>query len=238
MQFECYGRRMALFGLVHGGMHGAWCWDLLVPELERLGHRSVAVDLPCDDPATGCAEYAAVAQRAWAGFDEEIVVVGHSLAGLTIPLLPSLRPVARLVFLCALLPLPGMTYADARRHHADATLPAASNRTMDDLGRHTRTPEQAIEAFYHDVDPALAAWAISRLRPQAGTPTQEVTPLVAWPDTPMSYVFARDDRIVNAAWAQRAAPELLGSQPLALDGGHSPFLRAPCELAAVLDTLV
>ena len=34
------------FVLVHGASHGAWCWDLLVPELNRLGHEAVAPDLP------------------------------------------------------------------------------------------------------------------------------------------------------------------------------------------------
>ena len=26
------------FVLIHGGYHGAWCWDKLTPELEKLGH--------------------------------------------------------------------------------------------------------------------------------------------------------------------------------------------------------
>ena len=34
---------MALFALVHGSMHGGFCWRDLVPELERLGHRGVCV---------------------------------------------------------------------------------------------------------------------------------------------------------------------------------------------------
>ena len=34
------------FVLIHGGFHGAWCWSRTVPELERLGHRAIAIDLP------------------------------------------------------------------------------------------------------------------------------------------------------------------------------------------------
>jgi pimeloyl-ACP methyl ester carboxylesterase len=34
------------FVLVHGGFHDAWCWERTVPELARLGHDAVAVDLP------------------------------------------------------------------------------------------------------------------------------------------------------------------------------------------------
>ena len=46
------------FGLVHGAWHGAWCWERLVPELELLGHRTVAVDLPAEDPHAGLTRYA------------------------------------------------------------------------------------------------------------------------------------------------------------------------------------
>ena len=42
---------MTTFALIHGAWHGAWCWERLAAELERRGHRAVAVDLPCDDPA-------------------------------------------------------------------------------------------------------------------------------------------------------------------------------------------
>ena len=44
--------------LVHGSYHGAWCWDLLTPELERLGHRVIAMDLPISNPGGGAADYA------------------------------------------------------------------------------------------------------------------------------------------------------------------------------------
>jgi len=39
--------------LVHGAMHGAWCWEKIVPLLAARGRRVVAIDLPGlgDDPA-------------------------------------------------------------------------------------------------------------------------------------------------------------------------------------------
>jgi hypothetical protein len=75
------------FALLHGTFHGAWCWDLLRPELERRGHRTVAMDLPCPDPDAGAARYAEVVAEAVEP-SAEVVLVGHSLAGLVIPLLP------------------------------------------------------------------------------------------------------------------------------------------------------
>ena len=63
---------MATFGLVHGAWHGAWCWERVVPPLVARGHRVVAVDLPCEDPGTGCAGYAAVVEAALESVRKEI----------------------------------------------------------------------------------------------------------------------------------------------------------------------
>src|SRR3954453_11736082 len=105
---------MATFGLVHGAWGGPWCWDRLVPELERRGHRTVAVDMPASDPDAGLTRYAEVIDEAL-GDADDVVLVGHSLGGSAIPLAAARRPVRHLVFLCALLPLPGQSATDRYR---------------------------------------------------------------------------------------------------------------------------
>ena len=102
---------MSTFGLVHGGGFGAWCWERLTPELEKRGHHPATVDLTPEDQEAGAARCAAVVADAFAAIDD-LVLVGHSLAGLIIPLVPAERPVRRLVFLHALLPLPGRSVVD------------------------------------------------------------------------------------------------------------------------------
>ena len=37
------------FVLIHGGFHGAWCWERLIPELEDRAMQAVAIDLPATD---------------------------------------------------------------------------------------------------------------------------------------------------------------------------------------------
>ena len=85
--------------------------------------------------------------------------------------------------------------------------------------------------------PDLAAWAGVRLRPQAYDIFDEPSPLVAWPDVPASYIVCRDDHAVNPDWGRTAARERLGVEPIEIDGGHSPFLTRPTELASVLAAL-
>src|SRR5579859_6525427 len=93
---------MAHFILVHGGFHGAWCWELLQAELERTGHRTVAMDMPIDRPQTCIDDYADSVVESVAGQDVEgAYLVGHSLGGIIVPRVAAKLPGTRIIFLCA-----------------------------------------------------------------------------------------------------------------------------------------
>lgn len=225
--------------LVHGSFHGAWCWDLLRPELERLGHTVTTVDLPISDPTLGAAEYAQIVEHALDP-DSEPVLVGHSMAGLVIPLVAAHRPIRRLVFLAALLPLPGASANDQRATEAiDGRLPPVTAEWTD-LGDDVWMigPNTATELFFPDATAALARWATERLRPQSYRVVNETTPLTAWPDAESRAIVCRDDRAINPVWVRAAARERLGVEAVELAGGHSPFLTRPAELARMLDSLI
>lgn len=225
--------------LVHGSYHGAWCWDLLVPELERRGHRTVAVDLPTADPGAGAAEYANVVIAAIESGSEP-VLVGHSMGELVIPLVAAARPVRRLVFLAAMLPSPGKSTNDQRKAEPIDGLIPPTTAEWSDLGDDVWMvgPNTATELFFHDAPPDIAAWATARLRPQSYRVMNELTPLAAWPKVESDYIVCRDDRALNPAWGRTAAHERLGIEAAEIDGSHSPFLTRPAELAELIDTLV
>ena len=227
---------MSLFVLVHGGYHGGWCWSRLVPELERLGHRAVTPDLPCDEPAAGHDANVAAVVSAMdrAGASEDVVVVGHSLGGFTAPLVAQQRMVARLVFLCT-APLIGGGVAEELRARMMTDRYGAMARFRDEQGRGMMSASDAWQAFYHDCDDATAAWAIARLRPQSARPMIEPWPISAWPAAPRTVILARDDRAVRLDAAQEAGRVILdGAEPILIDGSHSPFLSRPAELALLL----
>jgi pimeloyl-ACP methyl ester carboxylesterase len=223
---------MATFGLVPGSQHGAWCWARLVPELERRGHAAVAVDLPCDDPDIGIAGYAQCVLDALSGHDD-VVLVGHSLGSLTIPVVASRRPVRRMIFLCSVPTGPGPAI-DAELASMVTPRFAAAERVVDERERESLATRDAIAVWYDDCSDADAQWAAARLRPQSRRPLLEPTPLETWPDVPSSVVLGRDDRCVNMDWAVPAAIARTGEPPVMLGGGHSPFLSRPAELADVL----
>jgi pimeloyl-ACP methyl ester carboxylesterase len=206
---------MVTFVLVHGAMHGAWCWDLVAPELRRRGHDVIAMDLPVDDRSAGLREYADTVVKAVEAYDEtgELVVVAHSLGALVTPLVCAWLPVARLVLLAAMVPEAGQTGGE---------MFGESDAELDE-------PRDSGDPFYHDVPPELAAEAHAKLRHQCGKPMREQMP--PWPAVPTTFLLCREDRVIPAKWLRRVVPERLGITPDEIDGSHSPFLSRPVELA-------
>lgn len=227
---------MSTFALLHGAYHGAWCWDRLIPELEARGHAAVAMDLPAEDPRAGAREYAAAALDA-IGDADDVVVVGHSLGGLTAPLVASLRPCSGLVLLCAMHPVPGRSFDEVQELEPDlpgSHIAFGEKVTGADGVTRWEEPEDAIPVFFHDCAPADALWAASNLRGQTWHISQEVTPLQRWPGVFTTVIACMDDRAVDPAWIVRTARERLGVAAVQLPGGHSPMISQPAKLAELL----
>lgn len=217
---------MATFGLVHGHWHGAWCWAGVGSALEARGHTVVAMDLSCDHLGAGCDQNANVVIQDLDDQPEPIVLVGHSAGGLTIPIVARRRRVERLIFVAALLPLPGRSLAQQFDDDPEVIVPGFRYRDLGD-GRCVVDREEAMQSFYEDCPENVARDAAECLRPQTLKTMLEVSPLDEWPATPRSYIVCRDDRCVSPAWQRGAARERLGVDPLELAGSHSPALARP-----------
>src|SRR3954452_1276802 len=169
---------MTTFALVHGGWHGGWAWEKVAPQLERAGHTVVAPDLPCDDPAAGTADYARTVADALPDAGD-VVLVGHSLGGLTVPLVAARRPVNHLVLIAALPAEPGRSLVDQLRADPGILLPPPGEGLENDDRRRTRwrDAEAAARFMYTHAPPLVAASAFARLRWQAAEPQRESSPL-------------------------------------------------------------
>jgi pimeloyl-ACP methyl ester carboxylesterase len=223
------------FVLVPGAGGAAWYWHRVVPLLESAGHSAVAVDLPGDDPDAGLPEYVALVLDA-ARDRDELVLVGQSLGGFTVPLvaqtlIESGAPPSRIVLVNAMVPAPGET-------------PGA---WWDDVGQEAARIGAAerggwpvefdLDAYFlHDGDAEVAADGEPHQRPEADAVFGSVCAFDAWPDVPTRVVSGADDRFFPLELQQRIARERLGVEPRVVPGGHLVALSQPQSLVdALLD---
>jgi pimeloyl-ACP methyl ester carboxylesterase len=225
---------MTTFALIHGGAHAGWCWEELIPELEARGHTAIAPDLPLADEAAGATVWAETVIEALdaAGADQDVVLVGHSMGGMCLPVIASMWPVQRMVFLGAMVPVPDRVYSDYLDEHPDAI--TFNVELGGPPGRAGLSWEAARQGFYHDCDEATARKAFERLRPTSLTVFTERCPIDRWPDVPSTYILMTEDRAVGQAWSRRVARQRIDADLIELGGSHSPFYSRPLELADIL----
>jgi thioesterase domain-containing protein len=228
------------FGLVHGAWHGAWCWELLADRLRDRGHDVVTADLPSEDPTAGAEMYAQTMIEALADAGPDIVLAGHSLGALTVPVVAERlaamdRPVRRMVLIAPVLPRPGRSVDSMRAEEPDRYMPGlGAGQIRHEDGSTTWQPQAAIATMYPDAPPPLAEWAANRLRRQHFLITREITPLGTWPSAEVTIIACGSDSVVNPDWVRRVARVRFGVEAHVLPGDHSPFLTRPSQLADIL----
>lgn len=223
---------MSWFCLIHGSTQNPSGWDLLRPELEALGHKSIAVDLPTDTPEASAVAYARSIVKALPADSSEVAVVAHSASGIFLPLVAAQRPLRRMIFLAAAIPKVGFSFLDQFQAEPDML-------HGDWIGKDpTNDDAIAMKFLFHDCPANIARWALSTRRLMfAKQAIVEKCPLEVWPNVPASYIVCQDDRTFSSEWSRRASLERLGAKPLEIPGGHCPHVSRPAELARVLAAL-
>jgi pimeloyl-ACP methyl ester carboxylesterase len=233
---------MARFLMVHGSCHGAWCWRDVIPVLKAAGHEVHAIDLPAHGadatPATE-ATLSLYADTILAAAPAPVHLVGHSAAGFPITLAAERAPdrIARLVYLCAYVPKPGMSMIDMRRAGPMQTL---SGFVRADPGGITYSvdAEGARGCFYHDCDEGAVDFALPRLCPEPIAPqSTALPPLRRWSTVERHYLICEDDHTIPPEYQHQMSAGFAPGTVHSLPCGHSPFFAAPRLLAAHLDAI-
>jgi pimeloyl-ACP methyl ester carboxylesterase len=227
--------------LVHGGGHGAWCWE---PTRTQLRARTLAVDLPPVSMRRGPDRFAVppgtedLRLADWAqtvleaadaeGFDR-FVLVGHSLGGLTLGETARTAPerVAHLVFVSALVPPEGKNAVEAL---PPAFIERVANGLTDDLVR---------EMFCNDMDEEQTRFVLAQVGGDVvQIMTEPVTRAGIPPSMPKTYVrLGRDNGLPIAAQDASIAELGPGVDVIDLDVGHNVMISRPDLLAPILDRL-
>jgi pimeloyl-ACP methyl ester carboxylesterase len=235
------------FVLVHGGVHGAWCWEPVLSRLRALGHHANAVDLPGRD--SGPEPSAAVSLEDWiatvsAALDaapEPPVLVGHSMGGLTVSALAERRPrdVRAIGYVSAIVPSDGGTGLQTLSEAGpDCVLLEDGALLMSEDGATVSVaPAAARRAFYGRSPEDAVRAALARLCPEPIRPMSTPVALGAgFASVPKTYLGATHDRAVPPAFQQLLAARCAASF-VPLDADHSPFYSNLPQLVALLEAV-
>jgi pimeloyl-ACP methyl ester carboxylesterase len=228
------------FLLVHGGGHSSRCWEPTVP---HLAARAVAIDLPGRGRRPGPLDRIRVADWIDAAVDDllaldepDVVLVGHSMAGLTIPgvLERAHDRIRHVVFVsCAIVP-PGSTILDllpadlAARARAIPASPAGA----------ALTPEETRRGQCYDMDDDQARFTLEVVVPEACWPTREAVVLTGLErPVPRTWIRLLRDQSFPPAVQDEMARRARCDDVVDLDSGHMAMISHPVELAAALNRI-
>jgi pimeloyl-ACP methyl ester carboxylesterase len=230
--------------LVHGGAHAADCWDLIVDELARREPklRVLAVDLP--GRGRHPADFAAATLAGWADsvvadIEEaglhDVVVVGHSLGGLTVPGVVARLGAARvreLILAAAFIPPQGRSVVDTLKGPL-APLARAGVRSNRSFGLPTAA---ASLAFCNGMTRDQRAYALARIYGESPRVIAEAVDRRDLPDeVPRTWIMTLRDRALSIR-QQRGCIEALGGVDtmFCIDTCHDLMYSEPGWLADIL----
>ncbi|MFI2240441.1 alpha/beta hydrolase [Streptomyces chrestomyceticus] len=217
------------FLLVHGAWHRSTCWSALQDALAADGLPSHTVDLPSSGPqgtpTAGVYDDAEAISARLREIEGPVLVVGHSYGG--IPVTEAAvghAHVAHLVYLTAYMPSEGESLGSL--HGRDAS------KGVDLKGVQPSIFEDPRASLYGDVPDDVAERAVGQLVEQSRRSFQEPVTRAAWRTVPSTYVLCEGDQALQPAMQTKMAANATRVERLGT--GHSPFLAAPAELAALL----
>jgi pimeloyl-ACP methyl ester carboxylesterase len=215
---------MSTFILIPGAGGVAWYWHRVVPLLKAAGHDAIPVDLPGDDERAGLAAYTQRVVDA-IGNRQDVVLVAQSLGGFTAPLVCARAALRMLVFVNAMIPLPGETPG---AWWGNTGAEAARREAAQSAGY---SPEFDLETYFlHDLPPEVLTEGEQHERPEADVVFGDPCRFDAWPGLPMRVIAGRDDRFFPLAFQRRIARERLSLDVDPIPGGHLAALSNPCGL--------
>jgi pimeloyl-ACP methyl ester carboxylesterase len=230
--------------LVHGGAHGADCWDLTIDEIQRLEPELtvLAVDLPGRRGKPGdlwtltIADWvdSVVADIDHAGLNE-LVIVGHSMAGLTVPGVVTKLGASRvreMILAAACVPFDGTTMVDA----LSVPLALGARRSAKKGGPYEWPPLVPSFVFLNGVPRARRRFMDGRLYPESSRiPVEKVSRVGMPDDVPRTWILTLRDR-THSAKEQHESIEAIGGvqRIIPIDTCHGLMVSEPERLAEIL----
>jgi pimeloyl-ACP methyl ester carboxylesterase len=230
--------------LVHGGEHAGDCWDLVVAELRSHAPelRVLAVDLPGRGRTPGDLGTATLGEWVDSVVTDiereglgDIVIVGHSMAGVTVPGVVAelgFPRVREMIFAAAFVPPQGQAIVDT----LDGPLAWFARRGVR-AAKPTKVPRLAARyAFCNGMSSQQREFALSRLCPESARIPGEPVDRSALPDdVPRTWILTTRDRALSIKSQQASIAALGGVEKvIPVDACHDVMISHPQRVAQIL----
>lgn len=217
--------------LVHGLWADGSCWSETITELQKLGHKPVAVQLPLES----LDDDVAAVRRTLSTIDGPVLLVGWSYGGAVITnAAHGQSNVKALSYIAAFAPDKGESVSDIARRNSGSLLSEHFRVTADGHSYLDREAYGTVIAADAPAERTALASAVQKF-PRLGIDgTPSGAP--AWRDLPTHYLIATEDRAVPAA-TQRELAARMAAQTTEWPTGHGPMYSRPKDLAVYLNAL-
>jgi len=168
------------------------------------------------------------------------MLVGHSIAGLFLPLVANAISAQCEIYLSALTPRPDMSFFDQLLAGEDPFHSewAAGYGEMSRSKEPTVTHRGFLEHFlFHDCGANAVNVYWKGMEKSAEGTYMSSYPAAPLQDRRRAYIVCSKDRALRPEWQRHAAFESLGIQAVEIASGHCPHLAMPRELAQLLEEL-
>lgn len=236
------------FAFLHGGGQGGWVWDETIAAIEAQSGgaaRCLALDAPgCGrkrDRDTSQIAFEQISRELIADIEaagmNNVVLVGHSQAGMQMPQMAELAPglFGKLVFLTCSMPLPGKSTLDQM---GDSRHGEKADEVGWPVDPETSTMEQRFRAmFCNDMTDDAADRFLAKLGKDMWPPVcysyndWKTDHLAAMPVT---YILCDRDMALPPPWQETFAGRLHSDKVEHLDAGHQAMNTQPDALARLL----
>lgn len=213
--------------LVHGAFADGSSWSPVIEQLTAMGYHVTAVQ----NPMTSLSDDVLATERVLRRQKGDVLLVGHSWAGVVITQAGNVSNVKGLVYLSALVPDSGESAGDLlERLQAPMTglTPDADGLLwLDD-------PAQFHQVMAADMPTAKAQFLSSVQQPIAAACFAGKVGHAAWRDKPSWYLQTTDDHALLPQ-VQRAIVQQIGARTLSIRSSHLSLISQPDAVVQFID---
>tara|TARA_R110002073_G_scaffold118918_1_gene258605 strand:+ start:496167 stop:496904 length:738 start_codon:yes stop_codon:yes gene_type:complete len=235
---------MSHYVFVHGAWEGGWSWDNVGPLLESNAHKITTVQLPGSSGNMKPVDevtldgYITEITKAIESSQEKVVLVGHSLGGISISQVAERMPerIDRLVYVAAFLLQDGATALEAMQSDEGGEM--LPQLIFSEDQSYAEVPETAWrETAFNDVKIDVVDSILPKLaEKQATQPFVTAVKLSEERFGSVKKYIVRTslDKVFSTDLQDRMIENWATEKVVTLEAGHFPTLSMPKELASVL----